>query len=48
MSNKNRKLTLLFKANVAIIMQPLNFEEEKLIEQLLGDVAAEKNKVPCG
>jgi len=48
MSRRNRKLTLLFKADVAVVMQPLNHELEKLVKEILGDEIVDETKVPCG
>jgi hypothetical protein len=45
---QNKKLVLVFKDDVAINLEPITVETEKIVDDLLGDMVVSKSHVYCG
>lgn len=45
---KNMKLVLVFKDDVVVSMETVTVENEKVLEELLGDMVVSKCRVWCG
>lgn len=45
---KKRRLTLVFRGDQAVSLEPLDKEDEEMLDAMLKNVAVSKSKVWCG